>query len=387
MRKFFISFFVGLIFLITPTLVQAATWKPITPEGYTPITWAKATGIASFFKAPSGNGNLDFITRIYLPQNQIQFIAATSSAPLDWGPADPNFTTPIIIKESTPTAVIPTTTQNPDEPFPNTEISSSTASVTTPMAVISPYRNFAFTRFVAETGKTAARDAKFVWNGPFFNVTLSTSDLSMALKYTVGTTTLISSGSRPTFDVANSRRMLLINNRTGRANVQEFDADIFVSDVSGDQAFESFAPEIVKGDSSSARLFVGVMPSKQEIVIYCSQSATAAEASRALSLAGVPPENQLQADGGGSASCGYNMPGQYFVEPSRTIPLMMGAATILARGVPTTDGLNVRSGPGPKFGIIFKLKKTDTVRVFEEKSGWYRIGIGQWVSKSLIKKQ
>ncbi len=388
MQRFFISFFVSLIFLITPALAQAATWKPVVPEGYTPITWAKATGIASFFKAPSGSGHLDFITRIYLPQNQIQFIAPTSSAPLDWGPADSNFTTPIIIKNATPSAEISTSTENLNEPFSSSETTTPAISVvTTPMAVINPFRNFAFIRFVAETGKAVASENKFVWNAPFFNVTLSTSDLSMALKYTVGTTTLISSGSRPSFDINNQRRMLLINNRTGKANVQEFDADIFVSDVSGDQGFESFAPEVVKGDSSSARLFVGVMPSKQEIVIYCSQSATAGEASRALSLAGVPVENQLQADGGGSASCGYNLPGQYFVEPSRTLPLMMGAATIIARGVPTTDGLNVRSGPGPKFPVIFKLKKTETVRVLEEKTGWYRIGAGQWVSKALIKKQ
>lgn len=390
MRKFSIIFVLAFIFLCSPVATKAAAWKPEVPEGYAPITWAKATGIASFFKAPSGSGNLDFITRIYLPQNQIQFIASTSSVPLDWGAANPNFTTPIVIKNSTPSVEIPTTTENSNEPFQSAETTTApVAAVTTPMAVISPYRNFAFARFVAETGKVAGRDTKFIWNAPFFNITLSTSDLSMALKYTVGTTTLISSGSRPSFDVANQRRMLLINNRTGKANVQEFDADIFVSDVSGDQGFESFAPDVSKSDNASAsaaRLFVGVMPSKQEIVIYCSQSATVGEASRALSLAGVPVENQLQADGGGSASCGYNLPGQYFVEPSRTLPLMMGAVTIIARGVPTTDGLNVRSGPGPKFPIVFKLKKTETVRVLEEKTGWYRIGVGQWVSKSLIKK-
>ncbi len=101
----------------------------------------------------------------------------------------------------------------------------------------------------------------------------------------------------------------------------------------------------------------------------------------------MPVENQLEADGGGSASCGYNLPGQYFVEPMRTLPLMMGAMTIIARGNPTADGLNVRSGPSAQNAIIRKINKTDQVRIFEEKTGWYRIGIGEWVSKSLIKKQ
>jgi hypothetical protein len=93
--------------------------------------------------------------------------------------------------------------------------------------VPSGFHNFAFDRFVAEAGKVLASDAKFIWNAPFFNITLPTSDLSLALKSIVGTSTLVSSGSRPSFDMVNSRRMLLVNNRTGRASVQDFDAEIF----------------------------------------------------------------------------------------------------------------------------------------------------------------
>ncbi|MBI2038049.1 MAG: SH3 domain-containing protein [Candidatus Magasanikbacteria bacterium] len=383
MQKILIALFAIFAFLSSGVAASAATWKPVTPEGYAPITWAKATGIASFFKAPSGSGSLDFLTRIYLPQNQIQFIFSTTSESLDWGLANTTFVTNIGIEYSTPAVVAPTTT---DDPFGNAQTSTPVVVPITP--VVNPYHNFAFPRFVAEQGKRISADNKFVWNAPFFNVTLPTSDLSMGMKYTVGTTTIVSSGSRPDFDIASSRRMLLINNRTGRANIQEFDAEIFVGAASGDQAFESFAPDVGKSDGvGTARLFIGVMPNKQELVIYCSQSATVGEASRALSLAGVPLENQLQADGGGSASCGYNLPGQYFVEPNRTLPVMMGASTLLGRGNPTTDGLNVRSGPATKYSVVTKINKNITVRILEEKTGWYRIGDGQWVSKTLIKKQ
>jgi uncharacterized protein YgiM (DUF1202 family) len=364
---------------------KIAAWKAVMPEGYAPITWTKATGIASFFKAPSGNGSLDFITRIYLPQNQIQFIFPTSTPPLDWGLSAPNFITAVSLENSTPGLVSVTSTDGtPDE--------AGSVATSTPVATSVPsgFHNFAFDRFVAEAGKVLASDAKFIWNAPFFNITLPTSDLSLALKSIVGTSTLVSSGSRPSFDMVNSRRMLLVNNRTGRASVQDFDAEIFVSPASGDQGLEGFSPDIAKNDNASgatARLFIGVMPNKQEVVIYCSQSATVGEASRALTLAGVPVENQLQADGGGSASCGYNLPGQYFVEPSRTLPVTMGAFTVVVRGVPSTDGINVRSGPGTKYAIVTKLSKNTPIVVLAEKNGWYRIGEGQWILKSLFKKQ
>lgn len=371
------------LFIFSASSAHAATWKPATPEDYTSITWAKAPGIASYFKAPTGSGNLDFITRIYLPQNQIQFIAS-EKPPLDWGMANASFVVNMPTEFSTPSGT-PTTSTESQEPVGT--VTSITPTTNGPTGGINEFHNFAFPRFVSESSKTLAKGAKFIWNAPFFNITLATSDLSMAIKTTESGKTLISSGSRPPFDMAAERRMLLINNRTGKANIQAFDADIFVGNASGDVALESFAPDVGKSDGAgTARLFVGVMPSKQEIVIYCSQSATVGEASRALTAAGVPVENQLQADGGGSASCGYNLPGQYFVEPGRTLPLMMGAFTMLGRGNPTTNGLNVRGGAGTTFKIVRKLNKTDVVTILEEKGTWYRIGEDEWVSKSLIKK-
>jgi hypothetical protein len=378
-KLLFLSFI--FTFLFTPILASAASWKSVTPDGYTSITWAKAPGIASFFKAPSGSGSLDFLTRINLSQNQIQFIASSSTAPLDWGMPSSNFTTSVIVKESTPSMTGVAT----DTPLITPKTVTNNNAVDN-----NGFHNFAFARFVAESGKSVNSDAKFIWNAPFFNINLPTSDLSLALKTTVGGNPFISSGSRPDFDMANARKMLLINNRTGKANIQDFDADIFVGTTSGDQGLEGFAPNVAKSDGGNgrtARLFIGVMPNKQEVVIYCSQYATVAEASNALGMAGVPVENQMEADGGGSASCGYNLPGQYFVEPNRTLPLMMGAMTIITRGTPTTDGLNVRTGPAAKYAVVRKLNKTESVRVFAEKNGWYRIGVGEWVLKSLIKKQ
>jgi hypothetical protein len=321
------------------------------------------------------------LTRINLSQNQIQFIASSSTAPLDWGMPSSNFTTSVIVKESTPSMTGVAT----DTPLITPKTVTNNNAVDN-----NGFHNFAFARFVAESGKSVNSDAKFIWNAPFFNINLPTSDLSLALKTTVGGNPFISSGSRPDFDMANARKMLLINNRTGKANIQDFDADIFVGTTSGDQGLEGFAPNVAKSDGGNgrtARLFIGVMPNKQEVVIYCSQYATVAEASNALGMAGVPVENQMEADGGGSASCGYNLPGQYFVEPNRTLPLMMGAMTIITRGTPTTDGLNVRTGPAAKYAVVRKLNKTESVRVFAEKNGWYRIGVGEWVLKSLIKKQ
>jgi rhodanese-related sulfurtransferase len=362
---------------------KTTAWKAVVPEGYAPITWAKAPGVASFFKAPTGNGALDFLTRIYLPQNQVQFIFPSSTPPVDWGMPAANFATVISEEHSTPAIVSAASTSSTD----GVELSASS----TPAVSEAPagFHNFAFDRFVAESAKSLATDAQFIWNAPFFNITLPTSDLSMAIKTLFSAQPFISSGSRPGFDVANARRMLLVNNHTGRASVQDFDADIFVGSASGDQGLEGFAPDVAKNDNASgatARLFIGVMPNKQELVIYCSQSATVGEASRALTLAGVPVENQLQADGGGSASCGYNLPGQYFVEPSRTLPVTMGAFTVVVRGVPSTDGINVRSGPGTKYAIVTKLSKNTPIVVLAEKNGWYRIGEGQWILKTLLKK-
>ncbi len=368
MKKNFVVIFASVLFalLCAAPKSSAASWKPVVPEGYSPITWAKAPGIATFYKAPAGNGSLDFITRVYLPQNFIHFIAATAT-PQDWGAS----------------------TAADFAPQPKVQAAIYVEATTTAAADDSAnaFHNFSFTRIAAEVSKQWVPAAKFIWNGPFFNVNLAASDLSMALKMTVGTTTLVTSGSRPDADIAEARRMFLLNNKTGTARVVDFDAADFVNIKNGDQAMEGFAPTVAKADAPggrAARLFMGVTPDNKELVIYCTQSATVGEASDALLAAGVAPENQIEADGGGSAACGYNLPGQFFVEPSRTVPLLMGATTIVGRG--TTSGANVRRGPATKYAVVAKLSKGEAVTIFEEKNGWYRIGDSQWVVKSLIKK-
>lgn len=50
----------------------------------------------------------------------------------------------------------------------------------------------------------------------------------------------------------------------------------------------------------------------------------------------------------------------------------------------TTDGLNVRNGAGASFAAVGKLDKDDAVQIFEEKTGWLRIGIGRWVSGKYV---
>lgn len=369
MNKILPFFVLSLILLTAPAFTSAATWKPATPDGYTQITWAKAAGITTYFKAPSGNGLTDFITRIYLPQNQIGYIFNTSTEPIDRGTSETTF--------------LPNAMLN-DVVIANDDNATTTESVTSTDAT---YHNYAFERLVAEGAKSIQPLAKFIWNAPFFNITNAISDLSMAIKATIGTSTLISSGSRPENDMNQDRKMLIINNKKGTAIIEDFDANKFVSSTVGDQALEGFAPTVAKSDggNGAARLFIGVSTSSKELIIYCSQQATVSEASEALLDAGVPVESQMEADGGGSAACGYNLPGQYFVEPSRTLPLMMGATSILARGTATTQDTNVRNGPSTKNTVVAKLKKGQAVIAYEEKNGWFRIGDGQWVKKTLIK--
>jgi uncharacterized protein YraI len=55
-----------------------------------------------------------------------------------------------------------------------------------------------------------------------------------------------------------------------------------------------------------------------------------------------------------------------------------------AAGKVTSKELNVRSGPGTSFNILTKLPLGAAVDVFEEKSGWLRIGAGRWVSKNFV---
>lgn len=348
MKKTFLSLLLTFILFAFP--VSAATkpavkagWKPAVPTGYKQITWASAPGIVSYFKKPNDNGTLDFLTRIYLPQNQIKFIAS-STAPIDNGRTD--------------------------------------------IDTAGTYNNLSFARLGAETAKEISPDVKFIWDAPFFNMKPVFTDLSMALKSTFGTTTTITSGSRSVPDMNEERHMLIINNQTGKASIGNFDAASFLNNNMGDQAIEGFAPTVAKSDNANgaaARLFLGVSSDGKELIVYCSKQATVGEASAALSVAGVSLEHQLEADGGGSASCGYNLPGQYFVEPTRTLPVLMGAATIMMRGTVPGASLNVRGGPGTKYPVVNKLSKGAMVQAFEEKNGWVRIGIGQWVLKILIK--
>jgi hypothetical protein len=335
-----------------------AAWKPLAPQGYSPITWASAPGIASFYQAPADSGAIDFITRVYLPQNQINFILSTSS------PVDLNSV------------------------FTSTTSTSTVAVKTNSGADIGLLPNLSFKRLGAEAAKIIDPAIKFIWNAPFFNMKSPYSDLSMAIKYTTGTTTTISSGSRSVPDMALARRMLIINNQTGKAMIKDFDSKVFTDSKNGDQAIEGFSPSVPKSDSASgaaSRLFLGVTTSSQELVVYCSQAATVKEASDALVAAGVPVSNQLEADGGGSAACGYNLPGQFFVEPTRSLPVLMGAKTIFFRGQVNTKIMNVRQGPGTKYPVVTQLSQGAAITAYEESNGWYRIGDGQWAIKTLIK--
>ena len=365
MKKIYLGLLIVFALSATPALAAKqsaassakAAWKPQTPTGFTPIAWVSAPGIASFFKPPADNGAIDFLTRIYLPQNQINFIVSTSS-PIDLSLANLNST------------------------------SSQNIGLSTTTVDIKAFHNLSFKRLGAETSKAIDPSIKFLWDASFFNMKPVFTDLSMAVKYSVGATTTISSGSRSISDMAEQRRMLTINNQTGKAVVGDFDPTVFTDTKNSDQALEGFSPTVAKTDSgggAAARLFLGVSNDGQELTVYCSHLATVKEASDSLTAAGVSPDHQLEADGGGSTSCGYNLPGQFFIEPIRSLPLLMGAKTILARGKVTTKTINVRSGPSTKSPIIAKLLKDTAVRAFEESNGWYRIDDGKWILKSLIK--
>ena len=195
MKKVYFSLAIIFSLLADPVLaasqsgvIAKPTGKFIIPEGYTAITWASALGVNSFFKMPTDNGAVDFLTRIHLPQNQINFILSTTT-PIDLSSAD-------LVEE----------------------INFSTATD------ISDFHNLSFKRIGAEQAKTLAPTIKFLWDAPFFNVKPVFSDLSMAVKYTVGATTTITSGSRSLADMALPRRMLIIDNKNRRASIQDFDS-------------------------------------------------------------------------------------------------------------------------------------------------------------------
>lgn len=362
MKKIYLGLVVLVLLSVTPasaaTTAKPVVYKPLTPAAYTPITWAKAPGINSYFQAPEGGGAIDFLTRIYLPQNQINFLTATA--------------TPI---NQTITVI--------DSEIP---VVADTSTVSTDIA---NYPSLAFKRLGAETAKNLTPNTKFLWDAPFFNMQPEFTDLSMALKYTNGTSTTITGGVRSLADLAHPRKMLVVNNQTGLATIKDFDSEYFLDSTNGDLAIEGFAPTVAKSDNTSgaaSRLFIGISNDGKELMVYCSQLATVGEASAALELAGASVDSQIQVDGGGSAACGYNLPGQYFVEPTRTLPLLMGAETILLRGTITLKNTKVRNGATAKATVTSQLAKGVTVRVYEEKTGYYRIGDKQWVLKTAVKK-
>lgn len=49
-----------------------------------------------------------------------------------------------------------------------------------------------------------------------------------------------------------------------------------------------------------------------------------------------------------------------------------------------TETLNIRSGAGASFNLLGSLKKGDDLEIFEEKTGWLRIGKGRWVSAKFV---
>lgn len=344
-----------LIFLASifvPTQANAATtapqtWTATKPNGFRALTWAKARGISSFYKPQKGNGYVDYLTVIYLPYAQIKLIASTTPQ-TSWSEAKSPFGLH-------------------GQPFVS---------------------NWVFPKMVTEYVKEQNPRAHFFWNMPYFNITSTSTDLSLALKSTLGPSPYITSGSRPDTDVAENRRMLIIDNNKATAQITDFDVTTFLAD--GDQAVEGFAPSVtIKGDDSIiARLFVGVRKQGNELVVYCSRGATVDEAINALIAADVPIENQIQVDGGASATCAYNMPGQYFVEPGRMLPHLMGAYPHLFRGTIINEGVNVRVGPWITNKSIAKLSKGTAVTAYEEKNGWVKIDeqAAKWVLKTLIKQ-
>ena len=54
MNKYCLYLFVFFVFWVLPASAKTAlpaSWKPVAPDGYTPVTWAKAPGIAAFLAA------------------------------------------------------------------------------------------------------------------------------------------------------------------------------------------------------------------------------------------------------------------------------------------------------------------------------------------------
>ncbi|PIZ95533.1 MAG: hypothetical protein COX80_04105 [Candidatus Magasanikbacteria bacterium CG_4_10_14_0_2_um_filter_33_14] len=337
-NKFFIASF-ACVFALIPSISQA---ESIAPEGYLPIGWVGGEGVQSYMRIPEFAGYIDYITTIDLTKNKIKLMGVPSSR-VEGGDAV--------------------------QPF---ETSDTT-------------KNWLFSRSVVENLKSENPEVKFLWDAPFFNVTLATSSLSMGLKSEDSEGFYISSGSRPEFDMEQPRRMLIVDNKTGLARIEDFDVDIFVS--VGDQAVEGFDPMGSPSSKSeqASRTFLGVKNAGKELVVYCSNSASREEASEALVIAGVPVTSQIQVDGGGSSTCAYNLPGQYFVEPGRALTHIMGVVPILDKGIITINNLNVRMGPGTNNSVVRTLVINTEVTIYEEKDGWSRISDSEWVYNKYVK--
>ncbi len=342
MKKYTLLLLLTFVIGFSPVSALAAAWKPTPPEGFTPITWVGANGVASFMRAPENAGYIDYVTIIHLPSTQVKLMSSD------------------IPRMITSPAV---------EPFP-----------------LETAQNWLFTRSIVEKLKAANPEVRFVWDMPFFSVSGDTTNLSFALKSTDAMGPYITSGYRLPSDIAAPRRMLIVDNSAGTGKIVDFNESVFIAE--GDQAVEGFAPFAIPSVASvqTARLFVGVRGEGKELVVYCSRSASHEEASNALMAAGVPLENQLQADGGGSTACGYNLPGQYFVEPGRALPHIMGATPVVFRGTITIDELNVRSGASTNSSVVRKLALGTPITAYEEKNGWFRIAVGEWISAKYVKK-
>jgi N-acetylmuramoyl-L-alanine amidase len=59
----------------------------------------------------------------------------------------------------------------------------------------------------------------------------------------------------------------------------------------------------------------------------------------------------------------------------------------IASGIVNSEILNIRQGNGTYFPLAGTLAKNDRVNIFEQLGSWYRIGKGQWVSRSLVSAQ
>ncbi len=59
--------------------------------------------------------------------------------------------------------------------------------------------------------------------------------------------------------------------------------------------------------------------------------------------------------------------------------------TFVLNGKITTDGLNIRTGPGTEYNILRTMNTNDTVSIYETRNNWHRISTGnEWVSGKFV---